>query len=176
MRVLRNVLLGALVVATATACDDDPLKTKAPGEPAPPTQGVQAYLAVDRQDAKPGDVVEIAVKLQIGTASNVKLGSYTGRLTFDPEALAYVDEIKINDGMRVANPNAAEQGTIRFAGAAAKGFADLILYRAHFEVRKADFEEALRFQIEELSSAVALGHLESQMKVAPTVFYSRTGN
>lgn len=176
MRTLKPVLLGALLAATAVACEENPLNTKVPEEPAPPSRGIQAFLSLDRQDAKPGDIVEIAVKIQIGSASDIKLGSYTGSLTFDPQALRYVDEVKVNDGLRVANPNGAEQGTVRFAGAAAKGFTDLALYRARFEVKKAGFEDGLSFAMQELSGALTLSHLEPQLRIEPTIFFSRSGN
>lgn len=175
MQSVRYLVLGLLLVGVA-ACEDDPLDSKGPGEPPPPTTGVQAYLEVDRENARPGETVRVAVKVQVGTQSNAKVGSYTGRLVFDPKRLAYRDEVKINDGLRVANPNDAERGAIRFAGAAAKGFADLTLYAAVFEVKGTDYASTLSLEMQELSAALSLENLEPELKVAPRVFFQTSGN
>jgi hypothetical protein len=173
MQSVRFLVLAALLVGQ-TACEDDPMKSEAPGEPTPPTTGIQAYLQVDDGQAQVGDRVRISVRVQIGTDSETKVGSYTGRLVFDPEALSYMDEIKVNDGLRVSNPGAAEDGVIRFAGAAARGFDELRLYEAVFQVRKASYVDGLRFEMEEVSEALSLNNLRPQLKAAPEVFFRKS--
>ncbi|MFQ6047531.1 MAG: hypothetical protein ACE5PT_14430 [Gemmatimonadales bacterium] len=172
MRSVRYIVLAATVTGLA-ACNDDPLRSDAPGEPTPPVTGVQAYLQVDNEGAEPGDVVRIAVKVQFGTDSEAKLGSYTGRLRFDPELLVYRDEVNLNDGLRVSNPNDADTGEIRFAGAAARGFEDLTLYAAMFRVRRTPFVDGLGFEMEEMSEALTLRNLKPDLDQAEQVFFQR---
>lgn len=172
MRSVHVLVLGALVLA---ACDDDPLTSRTPGEPAPPTQGIQAFVQVDNDRAQPGDRVHVWVKVQIGGESGARLGSYTGRLRFDPGSLRYVQETAIDDGMRVTNPAGAPQGDLRFAGAAPAGFTTLTLYEVEFEVTEPGYLEALRLEMEEVSAALSLTNLTPSLRVAPQVFL-RVGN
>lgn len=174
MRSVHILFLAGLWLAAA-ACDDDPLKSGLPETPPPPARGVQAFVQVDNPNAQPGDRVHAFVRVQLGTEMSAKLGSYTGRLEFDPEVLAFQGEVKINDGLRVTNPNDAGLGLLRFAGAAATGFADLTLYEAVFEVKKAGYLDALAVEMEELSAAVTLTKLEQDLEVPTQVFLRRSG-
>jgi hypothetical protein len=174
MRCVHVLGLAALAVALV-GCDDDPLKSGLPEMPPPPTRGVQAFVQVDNNQAQPGDQVHVFVRVQMGTETSAKLGSYTGRLTFDPEVLGYMSEVKINDGLRVTNPNGAGTGELRFAGAAAAGFSDLTLYEGVFDVRKAGYLDALKLTMEELSAAVTLTDLQKDVNVPNQVFLRKTG-
>jgi hypothetical protein len=167
MRSVHLVVLGALALA---ACDEDPLTSNTPGEPSPPAQGIQAFIQVDNDRAQPGDQVRVWVKVQIGGETDARLGSYTGRLRFDPASLRYDSETAIDDGMRVTNPAGAPTGDLRFAGAAPAGFQTLTLYQAGFEVVKSDYLEQLRLEMEEVSAAVSLTNLTPSLRVAPQVF------
>ena len=106
----------------------------------------------------------------MGTENQAKVGSYTGRLKFDPAALAWVSDQQIEDGLRVTNPKGAEAGEIRFAGAAPSGFNDLALYRGTFEVKKTGYVSNLVIQMDELSAAKTLGDMKAQLQIAPQVF------
>jgi hypothetical protein len=172
MRSVRFLVLGTLALA---ACDDDPLTSRTPGEPPPPSQGVQAFIQVDNDRAVPGDRVHVWVKVQIGGETAARLGSYTGRLRFDPASLRFTGETAIDDGMRVTNPAGAPQGDLRFAGAAPVGFTNLTLYQAEFEVTRAGYMDALRLEMEEVSAALSLTNLTPSLRVAPQVFL-RVGN
>jgi len=174
MRSLSLVALSALTVA-AVGCNDEPLKSGLPETPPPPSRGVQAFVQVDNAQAQPGDQIHVFVRVQLGTASSAKVGSYTGRLKYDPEALAYKGEVQINDGLRVTNPAGAASGELRFAGAAAGGFADLTLYEAVFEVKKANYGDGLKLQMEELSAASTLTNLRQQLEVPSQIFLRKTG-
>jgi hypothetical protein len=136
---------------------------------------VQAFVQVDNPNAQPGEQVHVFVRVQMGTETSARLGSYTGRLAFDPEALAFKGEVKINDGLRVTNPSGAGSGELRFAGAAAAGFSDLTLYEGIFEVKGTGYLEALAVRMEELSAAVTLTQLEQNLEVPTQVFLRRTG-
>jgi hypothetical protein len=172
MKSVRSFLLVFPVLALA-ACDQEPVKSTA--LPPPLTQGVQAFVQVDNDHANPGDRVNVYVQVQLGTETQSKIGSYTGRLTFDPEALTWVEDAQINDGLRVTNPNGAKSGEIRFAGAAASGFTNLALYRGTFEVKKAGYMSQLQLKMEELSAAKTLGNLRPQLQVTPQIFLRAQG-
>jgi hypothetical protein len=86
MRSAQLLVFGALALG---ACDDDPLVSSTPGEPAPPAQGIQAFIQVDNDSAQPGNQVRVWVKVQIGGKTDARLGSYTGRLRFDPAGLRF---------------------------------------------------------------------------------------
>jgi hypothetical protein len=168
MRSVRFLPLAALVLALG-ACDEEPLTSKGPDAPAPPLEGIQAFLQVDDDHAQPGDQVEVFVKVQFGTRTDAKLGSYTGRLAFEPNDLSFVRSVEINDGMRVVNPNFAA-GEHKFAGATARGFEDLTLYHAVFEVKNATYMDGLKLEMEELSAAMSLTNLQPGLQVTPQIF------
>ena len=161
----------AAVLLTLAGCDDDPLNSdRGPDQPPPPTEGIQAYLQVDNDQARPGDQVHVWVNVQFAEGSELKLGSYTGRVRFDPETMILSETIEINDGLRVVNPNEAPSGEIRFAGAAARGFSDLTIYHGVFEVKDAAYMQDLELQMEELSAAMSLADLQPQLQVTPQIF------
>jgi hypothetical protein len=172
MRSVQIITLGALLLA---GCDDDPLTSRTPGEPAPPAQGIQAFIQVDDDRAQPGEQVRVWVKVQVGGETDARLGSYTGRLRFAPASLRFESETAIDDGMRVTNPAGAPQGDLRFAGAAPAGFTQLTLYEATFTVQKEGYLDGLRLEMEEVSAALTLTNLTPALRVAPQVFL-RAGN
>ena len=162
---LRSIAMA--VVLFGAACADEP--TKPDPLPPPVDQGVNAYIVVDNLHAAIGQTVKVSVVVRAADA-NVKVGSFTGRLHFDAAALQYKAEVPINDGLRVANPNGAGTGEIRFAGASATGFADLTLYSATFTVKQANWTGGLALQMEELSAAKSLTNLSPQLQVQRRVF------
>lgn len=174
MRSVHVLSLAGLSLALL-ACNDDPLKSGLPETPPPLARGAQAFVQVDNAEAQAGDQVHVFVRVQLGTESSAKLGSYTGRLIFDPGILAFQSDIKINDGLRVTNPNGAASGEVRFAGASAAGFADLTLYEGVFEVKQTGYMDALKVQMEELSAAVTLTNLHQNLEVPEQVFFRKTG-
>jgi hypothetical protein len=169
---MTSVRWGALAALSLglIACEDDPLKSGLPETPAPPVQGVQAFIQVDDPEAKPGDEIRVYVRMQFGTESGAKLGSYTGRLTFDPEILAFKSENKIDDGLRVTNPNNAGAGELRFAGASASGFNDLTLFEGVFVVKQDGYLDAIKLAMEEASAAMTLSNLTNAVAVPARVF------
>lgn len=167
MRSVRLLLMGAMVLA---GCQDDPVMSDTPGEPAPPVEGIQAFLQVSDDRAQPGDEIRVWVKVQIGGKTEARLGSYTGMLRYEAGALRFLSEAKINDGMRVTNPAGAPEGVLRFAGAAPTGFTALTLYEATFEVVEPDYMEVLALEMKEVTAALSLTDLTPSLVVAPRVF------
>ncbi len=165
----------ALASLTLVACQDAPARTIGPTPP-PPTQGISAYVTVDNPDAAVGSTVRVRVEVQVGTNATTKIGSYTGRLHFDPAKLTFKAENAINDGLRVANANGAPQGEIRFAGASPQGFTTLVLYDGNFEVKSSDWRTGLTLTMEELSAALSLSNLSAQVSVNRQIFMSRVAN
>lgn len=164
-----RILAAVTLLFAQAACDEDPTTTKGPSAPPPQAQGIQAFVQVDNDHAKPGDAVHVYVKVQLGTEMQAKVGSYTGLLAFDTTSLAFSAETKINDGLRVTNPGFGP-GKIKFAGVAATGLADLTLYDGTFEVKRADYRDKLVLQMEELSAALTMGNLKPQLQVTPQIF------
>lgn len=162
---LRSIAMA--VVLVGAACADEP--TRPDPLPPPPSQGVNAYVIVDNLHAVVGQSVKVSVVVRSADA-NLKVGSYTGRLHFDPAMLQYKAEVAINDGLRVANPNGAAGGEIRFAGASATGFADLTLYSATFTVKGTSWSRDLTLLMEELSAARSLANLSPALRVSRTVY------
>lgn len=175
MRSVRFIMLAALAVALA-ACEDDPLKSRMPEAPPPPSRGIQAFVQVSNLEARPGDDIQVFVRVQMGVDTDAQLGSYTGRLAFDPEFLGFKSEFKISDGLRVTNPGEAGSAEIRFAGASASGFNDLTLFGGVFQVKKAGYRDVLKLNMEELSAALTLTDLSPQMDVPGHIFLRPSGN
>jgi hypothetical protein len=170
---MMNMLRLTLVGLAVTACQDQPVRATGPTPP-PVQTGVSAYVTVDNLTARPGQTVRVRVEVQVGAQQNFKLGSFTGRLHFNPARLEFKSEHAISDGLRIANPANAARGEIRFAGASAMGFTTLVLYDGTFEVKSANYAADLGLQMEELSAAMSLTNLQAQLRVNPQVFLSRT--
>lgn len=169
MHALRLALLGFAL----TACQDQPAQSTGPTPP-PVTQGVAAFISVDNLNARVGQSVRVRVEVQVGAQQSYKVGSYTGRLRFNPARLEFRAENAVSDGLRIANARGAATGEIRFAGASATGFNTLVLYDGTFVVKSADYAADLALQMEELSAAVSLTNLAPQLRVNRQIFLSRT--
>lgn len=172
MKSVQLVTIAGLAISLA-ACDEDPFESQRPDMPPPPAQGVQAFLQVDNDNATPGQRIRVYVSVQFGVDEDAKLGSYTGALRFNVEALEWKRDIAINDGLRVTNPESAP-GEVRFAGASARGFEENVLYRGEFTVKDANYLEQLRFELEELTAAESLTDLKPELEMTPKIFL-RTG-
>ena len=170
-----NLLHCAALGLALTACQDEPARSTGPTPP-PPQQGVAAFVTVDNLTARVGQSVRVRVEVQVGAQQNFRVGSFTGRLRFDPARLQFRAENAISDGLRVANANNAAQGEIRFAGASPNGFTTLVLYDGTFEVKAANYAQNLQLAMEELSAALSLTNLSPQLRVNNQVFLSRVAN
>lgn len=158
-------LMAFATVLAGAACADKPQGPVLP----PPGPGITARIVVDNLRALPGQTVQVTVEVVSGTAG-LKVGSYTGRLKFDPAGLTFKREIPLTDGLRVANTNNAATGEIRFAGANATGFTTTTLYSAEFVVKSPGYAGKLTLQMQELSAARSLQNLTPQLRMAPQVY------
>jgi hypothetical protein len=170
---MMHVLRLAFISLAVAACQDQPIPVTAPLPP-PVQNGVAAYVTVDNLTASRGQAVRVRVEVQVGTQQTFKLGSYTGRLHFNPALLAFKNENAISDGLRVANPLNAASGEIRFAGASAMGFTTQRRYDETFDVKNPNDTPDLVRQMEELSAATSLTNLRTQLRVNRQVFLSAT--
>ncbi len=174
MRSVRLLSIAAALLMLG-GCDDDPLNSnQGPDQPPPPAEGIEAYLQVSNDQARPGDRVHVWVNVQFASGSELELGSYTGRIRFDPKTLTHLESPEINDGLRVVNPGEPANGDIRFAGASAHGFEDLTIYHGIFEVTDSDYMKSLELEMEELSAALTLTDLQPQLRVTPHIFLRRS--
>ena len=87
-------LLTMTGLALALGACDEPFDSQRPDVPPRPTEGIQAFLQVDNDRATPGQQIQVFVAVQFGVEEDLKLGSYTGALYFDPEVLAWKSDIK----------------------------------------------------------------------------------
>ncbi|MDH5804931.1 MAG: hypothetical protein OEZ54_07075 [Gemmatimonadota bacterium] len=173
MKSVHFITVAALVLGVQ-ACDEG-VTPERPDFPAPPSQGVQAFIQVSQDNAQPGQKIDIYVRVQFGPKAEGLLGSYTGALNYDPDRIEWIEDVQINDGLRVTNPQFAP-GTIMFAGASARGFEQSILYRGSFRVKEVDFLQGLVLDIQELTEAETLTDLNDQLELEDDVFLNTVGN
>ena len=77
-----------------------------------------------------------------------KIGSFTGRLRFDPVALPYEGEVALSDGTtRASNPG---EGVVRFAGASLNGVDVTQLAAFRFKVVDEAALNTVQFDLEEV--------------------------
>jgi len=166
-----QILRVAAIALCLTACNDEQAQPTSP--PPVPAQGVTASITVDNLNAPIGSAVRVRVEMQVGADQAQNIGSYTGRLRFDPARLEFRAENRINDGLRVSNPGAAATGEIRFAGASPTGFTTLVLYDGTFTVKSAAYTQNLQLMMEELSASSTLANLRPTLRVNSQVFVHR---
>ncbi len=172
MKYVRLLTMTGLALALG-ACDE-PFDSQRPDVPPPPTQGIQAFLQVDNDQATLGQQIRVFVAVQFGVEADLEVGSYTGALYFDPEVLAWKSDIAINDGLRVTNA-ANAPGEVRFAGASARGFEDNLLYRGEFTVKAASAGR-VGLDTSSITTAALAESAEARREVRPFVEEFRLGD
>lgn len=160
---LRPLVLA--VVLAGAACADEPTRA---APPPPAGREIEALVTMDNLTARPGQTVRVTVAVRV-PSPDLRVGSYTGRLRFDPRRLEYREEVALSGGLRVSNPAGAAGGEIRFAGAHAAGFDEPALYSASFTVRGAEYASAVSLVMEELSAARSLANLSPRLRIEPQV-------
>lgn len=137
LRCVALIAAGVLIAACAEST-----RERATG----PEPVLDAYLQVP--DTLPQVGAKLVVMIRIsGTRAN-KLGSFTGRLTYDTTALTFVRETELADGgTRVVNPL---PGTLRAAAIHPSGFGDSPIAAYEFIVKSPSAVASLALTVEEL--------------------------
>lgn len=133
--------VGLATVVAAAGCHDADRALSATSADAP--RSITPRAIVTRDGSAAIITLVLDVRGDVG-----KIGSFTGRLRFDPAALSYDREESLSDGtMRASNP---ETGSVRVAGASLSGVDVAQLAAFRFKVIDADALNALQFDIDEL--------------------------
>ncbi len=144
------VLVALAVSLTGVGCRDAGNVVQALGQPVPKSVTPVTSVALSGSNA----IVTLVLDLRGDVG---KIGSFTGRLRFDPAVMTYVGEIGIDDGtLRVSNPGTGE---IRVAGASASGINAAVLASFRFVATDTAALRRITFAIEELHE---LSHADLQ--------------
>jgi hypothetical protein len=122
---------------------------------------VEAVLVVS--DPSPPVGGPLVVSVQTNSNQGI-VGSYTARIKYDSTALRFDGEIPIGDkAMRAVNPTG---GLVRFAGAAADGFADGRLATYRFVALRSNSAKTLSLVVDELHMITRVD-VKNALTVAP---------
>lgn len=143
LRALSTALGVACALSVAgSACRDSASTVRPSSAPAPRTITPRVVVTPDQGAFS---VITLALDVSGGVG---KLGSFTGRLHFDPAALGYDSEVTINDATaRASNPG---DGVIRVAGMSQSGIDVAHLASFRFKVIKPAGLDAVQFELEEV--------------------------
>jgi hypothetical protein len=157
MRAPRRAIVALAIIGVAAGCRDS---KSLPAASAPtPLQVITPRASMSGGDA--GEVVTLSLDVPADVG---KIGSFTGRLIYDPSALAYDGEVSLGDGTsRASNPGTGE---IRVAGASMSGIDVTQLGAFRFKRIATTLGVPPRFELEEV-------HELSRANLAPRL--SRTG-
>jgi len=124
-----------------SACRDSANTVRPSSAAAPRTIAPRIVVTPDQ-----GGYSVITVALDVSGIG--ALGSFTGRLHFDPASLGYDSEVAIDDGtMRASNPG---NGEIRVAGMSQKGIDVAHLASFRFKVINPAALGGIQFELEEV--------------------------
>ena len=132
---------GLALVLASSGCRDAERALSTNGANAP--RSITPHAVVTRDGSVAIVTLTIDVHGDIG-----KIGSFTGRLRYDPTALAFDREETLSDGtMRASNP---ESGSVRVAGASMSGVDVAQLAAFRFKVMDPAALNTLQFDIDEI--------------------------
>lgn len=137
----RTVAALALVVVVASGCREAGTIVQTGAESAPASITARTDVATSGETA--------VVTLVLDVRGDVgKVGSFTGRLRFNPAALHYEGEVELSDGtLRASNPGT---GVVRVAGASTAGVNVARLAAFRFTIANASAPQNLSFELDEL--------------------------
>ena len=140
---LRWTLLPLGLVLAACGRDRDPLA------PRPfKVDGTLAWLSVSASHVAAGDTLTVIARARPIEGPSRAVGSYRGRLDYDPVSLEYVDA---SGGSGMIAVNASSGSALVIAGADPGGFEDDRLFVARFRARSGGRVAGLALAIAELS-------------------------
>jgi hypothetical protein len=132
-----------------------------------PVPAVKAALVLSDSAPPVGGALVVTVR---ALPDQGTVGSYTAKINYDATGLRFDGEIAIADqGMRASNPS---PGLVRFAGAAAAGFADGRLASYKFSVLRANSAKTLSLVVDEMHMITRLD-AKTGLIVAPNSTTSR---
>ncbi|MBV6522020.1 MAG: hypothetical protein MNPFHGCM_02164 [Gemmatimonadaceae bacterium] len=141
----RSCLVVLLTAAAASGCRDN-----MPAEqPLARVSGsaVESHLIISTATPRVGDDVVVLVRVDAGPEVQ-PIASFTARLHYDPLRLRFVREQDPGDGaVRVLNP---QDGQVRMAGIAQRGFAGGKLVAVRFTALANNVSEGLAVTFDEL--------------------------
>lgn len=139
MHQITNVIALALVIASG--CREAGTIVQTGGESVPASITPRAEVATS------GTIALVTLVLDVRGEVG-KIGSFTGRLRFNPAALQYEAEVDLLDGtLRASNPGA---GVIRVAGASTSGMNVAKLAAFRFTVKNGAVPQDISFEVEEV--------------------------
>lgn len=149
---------GLALVLVLAACRDSATMLQSAGESAPRSITPHTTVVTSGVSA----VITLALDLRGDVG---KIGSFTGRLRFDPTALVFVGDESPADGtLRASNPGAGE---IRVAGASATGVAPGSLMSLRFTVKNAAALGTVEFELDEVHELTRVDGMASLRRSPP---------
>ncbi len=154
----RHLTAGICAAALGSIACSDGNRSRLVENPVP---AVEAALILS--DSAPPVGASLVVSVQ-ALATEGAVGSYTARLSYDPSALRYDNEVALEgNGIRASNP---QPGLIRFAGAAPTGFAGGRLASYSFVVLRANSARTLSLAVDEMHMITSVD-AKPVLRVAP---------
>ena len=145
-----TVMLGMALALGFSACTDEPTRPAGTGEDAILRPGVNVYLTLDSETAEPGCRVRVMGKVRPVGVEITPTGFYVD-LSYDPEKLAAVEAVTLDDGvLRVSNLEAGP-GLVKIAGAAPDGLEGDVLFVIEMKVKADGYAADLGLSVNELT-------------------------
>jgi hypothetical protein len=119
-----------------------------------PARGPASFVTVS--DSNPS--IDAIVVVAGNVVSPGGVGAFRARLSYDPTALEFVDEVSNGGMMRAVNPRLNE---IVVAGASATPTADTRLFALRFRVRRANAFTAVSLDVDELTDGAFVNRTRS---------------
>ncbi len=166
MKSLRTIPKMATVVACAaiglTACSDEPTIGERPS-----SRTVPLALEVSSQHAKAGELVAVAVKLDVqpGTA-----GVIQGNLEFDAARLRYVGQSPVGSAIAIVNAKRASSGALTFGAFNPNGIDGRVALFV-FESRGDGYASGFRY-VSDMASGAKGDHRKISIRTVGTTFNS----
>jgi hypothetical protein len=142
-----KTLVSLATLAMLVACRDVAPVAPKPTAAAPSAVAQRvAYLSVSDLTPEPGAIVVVGAR--VGVGDSLSLASFRVRLSYDRDALHFVDEVPLPGMMRVVNP---QPDQIIVVGASGEESSDGRLFAVRFRVDDAAGLETLALLVDELN-------------------------
>lgn len=146
MSVRVAVSLAAALVAAVACSEDRVLGPTSTGSDDAATPGVDSGVLI-AMAADPFEAGEQVLRILV-VPTELALGSYQGRVSFDPELLQLIDARMPARGFRVVNTEPASEGLVRFAGFTVDGFGEAEVLALRFRTTRPIEPTAVTLELE----------------------------